>query len=73
MQLLTIAVLNPSDAEQSIKGWLNGAKLDDAGKLWRTAPDSIDATVLVDKKREVRWRNRHLALCPTPLPCARLA
>jgi alpha-N-arabinofuranosidase len=51
---LTIAVLNPSDSEQSIKLAVNGTKLASAGKLWRMAPDSIDATVEVDKKPEVQ-------------------
>ena len=42
---LAIAVLNPSDSEQSITIAINGAKLASTGKLWRMAPDSIDATV----------------------------
>ena len=42
---LTIAVLNPSDAEQSMKLAISGVKLASAGKLWQMAPDSMDATV----------------------------
>jgi len=34
------------------------------------APDSIDATVQVDKKPRFRSRIRHLALFPTPSPSA---
>ncbi len=61
---LAIAVLNPSDSEQSIKVAINGAKLASAGKLWRMAPDSIDATVQVDKKPEVYVEEQALG----PLP-----
>jgi alpha-N-arabinofuranosidase len=61
---LSIAVLNPSDAEQSIKVGINGAKLGDAGKLWRMAPDSIDATVQVDKKPEVQVEEQTLGALP---------
>jgi alpha-L-arabinofuranosidase len=61
---LAIAVLNPSDSEQSIKLSINGAKLASTGKLWRMAPDSIDATVQVDKKPEVQVEEQTLG----PLP-----
>jgi alpha-N-arabinofuranosidase len=61
---LSIAVLNPSDAEQNIKIAINGAKLGDAGKLWRMAPDSINATVQVDKKPEVQVEEQTLGALP---------
>ena len=61
---LAIAVLNPSDSEQSIKVAIKGAKLASAGKLWHMAPDSIDATVQVDKKPEVYVEEQTLG----PLP-----
>jgi alpha-N-arabinofuranosidase len=61
---LAIAVLNPSDSEQTIKIAIKGAKLASAGKLWRMAPDSIDATVQVDKKPEVQVEEQTLAALP---------
>ena len=61
---LAIAVLNPSDSEQSIMIAINGAKLTSAGKLWRMAPDSIDATVQVDKKPEVQVEEQTLGAFP---------
>lgn len=61
---LTIAVLNPSDSEQSIRLAVRGAKLAIAGKLWRMAPDSIDATVQVDKKPEVQVEEQSLDALP---------
>jgi alpha-N-arabinofuranosidase len=61
---LAIAVLNPSDAQQSVKIAINGAKLANAGHLYRMAPDKIDATVSVDKKPEVQVEDQTLG----PLP-----
>jgi alpha-L-arabinofuranosidase len=61
---LAIAVLNPSDSEQSIKFTINGAELANKGKLWRMAPDSIDATVQVDKKPEVQVEEQTLGALP---------
>jgi alpha-N-arabinofuranosidase len=61
---LAIAVLNPSDSEQSIAIAVNGATLGSAGKLWRMAPDSIDATVQVDKKPEVQVEEQTLGALP---------
>ncbi len=61
---LSIAVLNPSDAEQSIKIAINGTTLASAGKLWRMAPDSINATVQLDKKPEVQVEEQTLGALP---------
>jgi alpha-N-arabinofuranosidase len=61
---LTIAVLNPSGSEQSIRIAVNGAKLTSAGTLWRMAPDSIDAAVQVDKKPEVQVEEQSLGALP---------
>jgi alpha-N-arabinofuranosidase len=61
---LAIAVLNPSNSEQSIKIAMNGAKLANAGKLWRMAPASIDATVQVNKKPEVQVEELTLGAWP---------
>ena len=63
-KILTIAVLNPSDSEQSIKVAITGAKLTDSGKVWRMAPASIDATVQVDKKPEVQVEEQTLGALP---------
>ena len=64
---LSIAVLNPSESEQTIKLAINGAKLASAGKLWRMAPDSIDATVQVDKKAEVQVEEQALGPLPATI------
>jgi alpha-N-arabinofuranosidase len=61
---LTIAVLNPSDSEKSIKVAINGATLANSGHLYRMAPDSINATVQVDKKPEVQVEDQTLGALP---------
>ena len=61
---LAIAVLNPSDSEQTVRIAIKGAKLAGEGKLWRMAPDSIDATVQVDKKPEVQIEEQSLSGLP---------
>jgi alpha-L-arabinofuranosidase len=64
---LTIAVLNPSDSERSIQLAVNGTKLASAGKVWRMAPDSIDATVQVGKKPEVQVEEQALGPLPATI------
>jgi alpha-N-arabinofuranosidase len=64
---LSIAVLNPSDSPQSIKLAIRGAQLASAGKLWRMAPGSIDATVQVDKKPEVQVEEQALGALPATI------
>ncbi len=61
---LTIAVLNPTDSEQSIRIAISGTKLASSGKLWRMAPESIDATVTVGKKPEVQIEEQTLGALP---------
>ena len=43
---------------------LNGAELACSGHLYRMAPDSIDATVTVDKKPEVQIDDQLLGRVP---------
>jgi alpha-N-arabinofuranosidase len=40
------------------------SKLAGAGTLWRMAPDSIDATVQIDKKPEVKVEEQLLGVLP---------
>ncbi len=64
---LAIAVLNPSNSEQSIRIAVNGAKLANAGHIYRMAPDSIDAKVEVDKKPEVQVEEQTLGALPSTI------
>ena len=44
---LTFAVLNPSDPEQKPQGFNHRGTTFDRGHLWRMAPASVDATIIV--------------------------
>ena len=61
---LAIAVINPSETGQSLQITILGAKLASTGHLYRMAPDSINATVQVDKKPEVQVEDKSLGALP---------
>jgi len=63
-KILAIAVLNPSDAEQSIHLDIRGASLASTGTLWRMAPSSIDATVKAGSPPEVQVEEQSLGALP---------
>ncbi len=63
----TIAVLNPSDAEQQMKLSISGTKLSSQGKLWRMAPSKADAVVTLGKKPEVQVEEQGLTSVPETL------
>lgn len=51
---LTIAVINPTETEQSIDLRLDHADLGGKATLWRMSPDHLDAVVAVGRPPEVR-------------------
>ena len=55
---LTFAVLNPSDSEQRLKLSINGVKLAGQGRLWRMAPETVDATITIGQKPGVEVREQ---------------
>jgi alpha-N-arabinofuranosidase len=61
---LTFAVLNPSDAVQSMNLSITGAKLASQGHLWQMAPSSVDATITVGQKPEVEVDEKDLTSVP---------
>lgn len=61
---LTVAVVNPSDAEQHMGLSFAGAKLASEGHLWRLAPSSVDANNAVGKKPEVEIQDQALTSVP---------
>jgi len=61
---LTFAVLNPSDSEQRLKLSINGARLSSQGRLWRMAPATVDATIVVGQKPGVEVQEQGLASVP---------
>ncbi|HSS97733.1 MAG TPA: hypothetical protein VLK33_11920 [Terriglobales bacterium] len=61
---LTFAVLNPSDSEQPLKLAINGVHLASQGHLWRMAPSSVEATVVVGQKPGVEVQEQDLTSVP---------
>ena len=61
---LTFAVLNPSDAEQSMKLSIVGVKLASEGHLWQMAPKSVDATITVGQQPGVEVQEKALDAVP---------
>jgi alpha-N-arabinofuranosidase len=61
---LTFAVLNPSEARQSMKLAINGVKLASAGKMWQMAPSRLDAVVALGKTPEVSVDDHALGAVP---------
>jgi alpha-N-arabinofuranosidase len=61
---LTFAVLNPSDAKQSMKLAIKGVKLASAGHRWQIAPSSLNAVVAIGKAPEVTVEEHALQSVP---------
>ena len=61
---LTIAVVNPSDAEASMKLAVKGTKLAGEGTLWQMAPKSLNAVVALGKPAEVTVDEHKLGALP---------
>jgi alpha-N-arabinofuranosidase len=64
---LTFAVLNPSDSDQLASLSITGAKLLAAGRLWRMAPASVDATITIGQKPGVEVQEQRLDSLPDSL------
>jgi alpha-L-arabinofuranosidase len=60
----TMAVLNPSDHPERMRIALGGLHLAGEGRLWRLAPDRVDATVTVGKPPEVVEQQQMLGALP---------
>ncbi len=60
----TFAVLNPSDSEQHLNLAISGVKLESQGHLWRMAPPSVDATIVVGQKPGVEVEEHGLSSVP---------
>ena len=61
---LTFAVINPSGSEQQLKLTLNGTKLSNRGHVWRMAPASVDATIVVGQKPGVEVQEQDVNSVP---------
>jgi alpha-N-arabinofuranosidase len=61
---LTFAVLNPSDSGQRLKLSIRGVKLAARGRLWRMAPETVDATIAAGEKPGVQVEEQALGSVP---------
>jgi alpha-N-arabinofuranosidase len=64
---LTIAVINPSDSEQSMNLSIGAVKLASQGKLWQMAPESVDATITLGKTPQVAVTEQSLGPIPATI------
>jgi alpha-N-arabinofuranosidase len=61
---LTIAVINPTESEQTLDLTVTGADLAGRGTRWRLAPSRLDATVTPGRKPEVEVEEQAVAGVP---------
>jgi alpha-L-arabinofuranosidase len=62
---LTVAVVNPSDSEQRLSLSFKGVELSGKGRLWRMAPSSVDATIVVGQVPGVKVEEHALEAVPS--------
>jgi alpha-N-arabinofuranosidase len=59
-----VAVVNPTDSAQQLNLTVKGVELAGKGRLWRMAPSSIDATIVVGQKPGVEVEEHALDSMP---------
>jgi alpha-N-arabinofuranosidase len=64
---LTVAVVNATDAVQTLDLSVTGVTLTGGGRVWRMAPGGVDASVVVGQKPEVEVEDRTIDTWPAPL------
>ena len=62
---LTVAVVNPTESEQQLNLSFKGVELSGKGRLWRMAPSSVDATIVVGQKPGVEVEEHALEALPS--------
>jgi alpha-N-arabinofuranosidase len=62
---LTVAVINPTKSEQTIDLSFQGVRLAGGGTLWRMAPESLDARIVVGEAPQVRIEEEPVTRVPT--------
>jgi alpha-N-arabinofuranosidase len=60
----TVAVINPTESEQTIDLSYRGVRLAGAGTRWRMAPDSLDARIVVGQAPHVRVEEEAVTRVP---------
>jgi alpha-N-arabinofuranosidase len=62
---LTVAVINPTEAEQTMDVSFQGARLAGTGTRWRLAPERLDARIVVGQTPEVELEEQPVTRVPT--------
>ena len=62
---LTVAVVNPTETEQTIELSFQGVRLAGTGTRWRMAPDSLDARIAVGEAPQVQVEEVPVTGAPT--------
>jgi len=62
---LTVAVINPTDTEQTLDLSFHGVRLAGGGTRWRMAPDRLDASIVVGQIAEVVVEQEPVTRVPT--------
>jgi alpha-N-arabinofuranosidase len=62
---LTVAVINPTESEQQLQLSIAGAELAGGGTLWRMAPSSLDAMIVVGREPGVQIEEQTLRAVPS--------
>jgi alpha-N-arabinofuranosidase len=64
---LTVAIVNPTEAPQQVTLTVKGAEVTSGGRVWRMAPSSLTARIVVGQKPEVALEEIPLGAWPAPL------
>jgi alpha-N-arabinofuranosidase len=67
---LSVAVVNPTESEQQLNLSLKGVELAGKGRLWRMAPASLNATIVVGQKPGVAVEESALEAAPKTVTMA---
>jgi alpha-N-arabinofuranosidase len=67
---LTIAVVNPTETDQRLNLHLKGVSLSGKGRLWRMAPQSLNAKIVVGQKPEVEVEQQEFDSIPASVVIA---
>ena len=67
---LTVAVINPTEAEQQLNISFRGVDLSGKGRSWRMAPPRIDASIVVGQKPGVEVEEHALEALPGTMKIA---
>jgi alpha-N-arabinofuranosidase len=62
---LTVAVINPTEAEQTMALSFRGVRLAGGGTRWRLAPGRLDARIAVEEAPEVQLEEEPVTRVPT--------